>query len=323
MSNKPRELKATTLLIDGSNLMYMAYHKFHKVHNETMGYVGTAFGFYHMVLSYIGKYNPDHVVVFLDSKEAKESNFRLSILSAYKGTREGRKAKIDFDQEHFNENVKLARKLLLYSGIPLVYDQDGMGFESDDYIATFALKLRGTKIILSSDKDFFQLLQHPKVSIFHPLKQEQFTKKNLFRKVNFTPEEHLDFLILNGDSSDNIPGVKGMGEVRIRAFLDNFGSIERYLKKVEVGKEPADSIYRVIKEVYERNKKLIDLTYIVTKNKLNQSKAPIIHKATNLKRLKALLYDMGAERLLLKYSTPLLDIDAKYHRMFKQPNEKD
>lgn len=309
------ELQASrrlTLLVDGSNMAYRAYYRFGKLHNKTMGYIGTTYGLYTMLMNAVLRFQPDHLMVFLDSHESKNSNFRLGIYPDYKGQRDAQKKKLDFDTDVFNENIKLSRKVLKLSGIGVVYDTQGLGLESDDYLAAFALKCKGKKLILSSDKDFFQLIS-PDISMFHTGKDMYIKPKNIVKEVGFTASEHRDFLILNGDTSDNIPGIKGLGETRIRKFLDTYGSIEQFLAE---GVDLRQCTRAEFMKVYERNRKLIDLKEIVRDKKLNLYNAPISRKPLNLKKLEALLYDMGMDRLLEKYASVLKKLDANYSKMF-------
>jgi 5'-3' exonuclease len=129
--------------------------------------------------------------------------------------------------------------------------------------------------IVSSDKDFKQLLS-PSVSIFNPYTNRVTYENTLYSAEGIYPDQVVDYLILAGDKSDNIPGVNGMGKVRITKFLEQFGTIEGYL---EVGKPTGWDKYNIA-GVYGKNRKLIDLNLFYIKHlrkvKIPQMATPVI-----------------------------------------------
>lgn len=244
------------MLVDGSNLAYRAFHRFSEIRSREMGNVGLIYGFMKIMQSYLLRFQPTRVIVTFDSKQSKKSNFRLKLFPEYKASR-GKK-NIAFDQDSFNKQVRATIKMLTRFGIDVVVDRKGLGHESDDYLAYLAKEAVCKVLIVSSDKDFFQLLDK-NVKIFNPFKECIIRYDTCEAETGYTPEKHRDFLILTGDKSDNIPGYRGVGPVTAKQFLDTYGSIEHYLSNNEnaspkVTQEGVDFLYK-------RNRPLIDLDY--------------------------------------------------------------
>ena len=114
-------------------------------------------------------------------------------------------------------------------------------------------------MIVSTDKDFAQLIDKY-VSLWNPWKNERITHLNCTKHYPFNPENCVDFLILDGDTSDNIPGYRGVGEKTAVNFLLTYGSIENYLYDLSL---PEHTVIKrdVLVEIYNRNKLLIDIRY--------------------------------------------------------------
>lgn len=255
------------LLIDGSNLSYRVFHKFSKLKTPQGLGVGLIYGFLRILKMYIDKFKPTYLVITFDTKESKESNFRRKYLEEYKLTR---KVNLDFDMESFNYQLGVLVKILELLKVQVIMDTQGLGFEGDDYIAYCAIRhVKETNkrvTIISSDKDFCQLI-NAKVKIFNPFKEVIITEQNCKEIMGYTPSECVDYLTLIGDKSDNIPGYKGVGEVGARKFLDEYGSINKFLKH---SKDPSfGKIERsLLKILYRRNRKLINLQRVAKKIKV-------------------------------------------------------
>lgn len=219
------------LVIDGNNLAFRAHHKFEKLRSKDGRSTGIMYGFFRILHSHIARFKPGHVVVSFDTKQCKLTNFRSQLLPTYKAAR---KPRVDFDYASFNRQLRMIRRMLLYLNIPVIWDKKGLGYESDDYIAWAALTHKGKVLIDSSDKDFSQLVCR-RIKIFNPSKECYITVENCKEKLGWEPHECVDYLSLLGDNSDCIPGYKGMGPVKIREFLDKWGSIENYLKNATPG----------------------------------------------------------------------------------------
>lgn len=244
------------LIIDGSNLAHRTYMKFQNLKSSKGVPTGMVYGFIRLLQSYAVRFKPTYIVVAFDTHQSKESNFKKELLGSYKIHREEHNKNISFDYEDFNRQTRVVKKILKFLNIPVIWDYKGLGHEADDYIAYLAMKHHGKVEIVSSDKDFCQLLKWTKIKIYNPNKEKILNTRNCREIMEYSPEECVDWLCLLGDKSDDIPGYSGMGPVKTRQFLDEFGSIRSFL-------ENPDNSFRGIdrdglEDLYKRNTLLID-----------------------------------------------------------------
>lgn len=240
------------MIVDGSNLAHRSFHKFKNLTYKGE-HTGLIYGFMRILQSYMVRFRPTYVLVTFDTHASKSSNFRNELLGSYK---EHRIRDLSMDYESFNQQTKILKKMLRYLNIPVIWDKKGLGHESDDYIGHFALKHTGKVVIVSSDKDFCQLLSS-NVKIFNPSKETLILEKTCKDIMGYSPNECVDYLCLLGDKSDDIPGYKGMGEKNTRIFLDEFGSIDAFLKDEEATYPRIDR--EALEAVYHRNLDVIDI----------------------------------------------------------------
>lgn len=267
--SKRTEREKLLLLIDGSNLAHRAFQRFEKLRTRDGKPAGLIYGFMRLLNNYVVRFRPTFVIITFDTKESKQSNFRKDLMGSYKAHRKN----LNFDYESFNSQMKAVKKVLRYMDIPVVWDKKGLGHESDDYIAHYALNHKGKVVILSSDKDFCQLIDN-RVKVFNPFKETIIHNVTCKTIMGYSPEECVDYLCLLGDHSDDIPGYKGMGKVKTRQFLDTFGSIENFLKDPTLEFKGIDR--DGLTDLYRRNKVLIDLKVALEKYPLK--KIPIIYR---------------------------------------------
>lgn len=277
------------MIVDGSNLAHRSFHKFKNLTYKGE-HTGLIYGFMRILQSYLVRFRPTYVLVTFDTHESKSSNFRNKLLGGYK---EHRTRDLSMDYESFNKQTKILKKVLRYLNIPVIWDKKGLGHESDDYIGHFALNHTGKVVIISSDKDFCQLLSS-RVKIFNPSKETLVLEKTCKEVMGYSAKECVDYLCLLGDKSDDIPGYRGMGEKNTRAFLDKFGSISAFLA------DPEASYSRIDREgleaVYNRNVEMIDIRVALSKYPLK--KIPIAYpyksdKKELLRKLKLLFIKYG------------------------------
>jgi DNA polymerase-1 len=207
------------------------------------------FGFPYILQPLIKQQNPFKVIVVFDGGKSKE---RLSLLPNYKK----REQKAGFDIDEFLEQKNEVERLLNILGIPIVKESD---YEADDLIFLLTKKFKKDHhvTIVSTDKDFNQLISN-NVSIWNPKVNKRYTHKNIKSETGYDNHEWVDYLILDGDNSDNIPGLKGVGTKTIRKFLDNYGSIKNYLTNSSI-KEDKKFKRSELEEIYLLNRLLIDL----------------------------------------------------------------
>lgn len=237
------------LIVDGDNLLHRAYYKFTQFSSKDGKNSWAVYGVPYLINKLISQFHPEQIHIAFDGGRHE---FRLNILPDYK---KRDKHRLGFDYELFQYGKRQIRKYLTHFGVHCYHK---LGFEADDIIfdlvREFWLKKK-TVIIVSSDKDFNQLLK-PRVSIFNPFKDSRINHITLKTHVGYTPEQTVDFLILTGDKSDNIPGYPGIGEKRAIELLKQTASISTFLKEKSTYKKVDNKLLALI---YARNNALINL----------------------------------------------------------------
>jgi DNA polymerase-1 len=239
------------LIVDGNNLAYRAYYKFSGLTGPGGKPTSCIYGFPFILKSIISKFKPDYVYVVFDGHKDKR---RCKIHPSYKE----RKQKLGFDFEDFKRQKEEVMALVTRLNCQVIFHSE---MEADDLIYLLCRRLRGEKMILSSDKDFNQLV-NAETSIYNPSKEIRITTKTIERHFGYTPEQAVDYLCLTGDSSDNIPGYPGIGEKRGMDFLKEHSSIRKFLKSNAQHKLIKNAL---LAEIYTRNRYLIDLRYFYRK----------------------------------------------------------
>jgi DNA polymerase-1 len=169
---------------------------------------------------------------------------------------------------------------------------DGHGYEADDFIACISqmLKNRYDVVIVTTDKDLFQLVDKY-IRIYDPIKGIYINLDNFFNVTEVRPESFLDYKCIRGDDSDNIPGIDLFGEITTKKFLSEYGSYEKMydeISKKEKRLKKEDAILN--REVYERNKELMDLSlYFMDTNLKTIIKERVANTAKDDKKLYELL----------------------------------
>lgn len=184
--------------------------------------VNAVFGFCNMVLPLIADADPDDE--FICVFDAHRKNWRNDIYPEYKMNR-------DATPHDLAAQIEITRDAVRAMGMPCLVVPD---VEADDVIATLAQKQCPTRII-SSDKDLMQLLS-PCVFMFDTMKDQEFRAPEVFEKFGVRPDQMIDCQSLIGDSSDNVPGVHGIGPKKAAELLAEFGTLENIyanLDKVE------------------------------------------------------------------------------------------
>lgn len=241
--------KPTVLLVDGNNLLYRCYYKFSGMVSKSGIPSSMVFGYPYTLRSLLNRFKPKKVYNVFDG--GRDRN-RLEVLPDYKE----REQKLGFDIDNFREQKGVVMELCYNLGMHTIQERYK---EADDliYILVRKLKKNYNIIIVSSDKDFNQLVDDS-VTCFNPHQGVEITHKNMLHRFGYTPKECVDYLILDGDSSDKIPGYKGMGSKTIRLFLDAHSSIRNYLDNKFQFKKLDNTL---VESIYKRNRFLIDLAY--------------------------------------------------------------
>lgn len=251
------------MLVDGENLLHRSFHKFANLRTHDGLKTGAIFGFFKSLHYMVTRFNPDSVVITFDNGH---SPIRIEALPEYKSHRKN----IEIDYKSLQKQKKTIRRILGYLRIPYVYDKNHTTqYEGDDFLAYLANQSKNKVLIVSSDKDFNQLISK-RVTIFNPNKDERVNLRNCKELFGYEPEETADYLSLVGDTSDDIPGFKGIGPVKARQFLDKFGTIEESFGTGYWKNE------KEAKALYLRNKLLINLQYFIEKFPMKLAELPLV-----------------------------------------------
>lgn len=216
------------LLMDGHSILNRAFYGVPDLTNSKGLHTNAVYGFVNILLKVIDEENPDCVTVAFD---VKQPTFRHERYEAYKGTRKPMPAEL-------HEQVPVVKKLLKAMNITVI---ERGGYEADDILGTIAglAEREGYKVtIVSGDRDLLQLVTD-KVTLRIPKTKggktvvEDYTPDKVMEVYNISPRQIIDLKGLMGDSSDNIPGLPGVGEKTATKLLLEYGSVEEVLAHAE------------------------------------------------------------------------------------------
>ncbi|HCK6977700.1 DNA polymerase I [Klebsiella oxytoca] len=238
------------ILVDGSSYLYRAYHAFPPLTNSAGEPTGAMYGVLNMLRSLILQYQPTHAVVVFD---AKGKTFRDELFEHYKSHRPPMPDDLRAQIEPLHAMVKAM-------GLPLMAVP---GVEADDVIGTLAREAEkvGRPVLISTgDKDMAQLVT-PGITLINTMTNTILGPDEVVIKYGVPPELIIDFLALMGDSSDNIPGVPGVGEKTAQALLQGLGGLDTLYAEPE---KIAGLTFRGAKTMaakLEQNKEVAYLSY--------------------------------------------------------------
>ncbi|MCQ8782238.1 DNA polymerase I [Mangrovibrevibacter kandeliae] len=215
-------------LVDGSAYIFRAYHALPPLTRKSDGLpVGAVAGFCNMLWKLIEESRdtsvgvaPTHFAVIFDHSA---STFRNDFYSEYKANRSA-------PPEDLRPQFPLIREAVRAFDLPCIEKQ---GFEADDLIATYtreALAAGGDVTIVSSDKDLMQLVG-PCVTLYDQMKDKRLGPDEVKEKFGVYPDKMIDLQALCGDTSDNVPGVPGIGAKTAAQLLDEYGTLEALLER--------------------------------------------------------------------------------------------
>jgi DNA polymerase-1 len=228
--------KNVLYLIDGSSYIFRAYHAIRRLSNSKGFPTNAIYGFTNMIFKFLKDYKPDYLAIVFDSKG---KTFRDEIYPLYKANRE--EPPDDLKQQ-----------------IPKIYEVvDALaitkfqmeGYEADDLIGTITRDSvnKGLKVVvITGDKDFSQLVSES-VTLIDTMRNKETGLDDVREKFSVPPERVTDVFSLAGDSIDNIPGVKGIGEKTAKELISRYGSLEGLLDNL-------DKLSKRQRELIEHNK---------------------------------------------------------------------
>lgn len=214
------------VIIDGSSLIHRAFYALPLLTTAGGQYTNAVYGFASMLVKLIGDIKPDAVVVAFDKGRA---TFRREKYSLYKANRKATPPELA-------EQFPLTKELLDAFGIKTIEQE---GYEADDIIGTMATKAEQSgyeTIIVTGDRDALQLIaSHTKVMLTKKgiSEMELYDREVFKQKYGVEAAQLVDLKGLMGDSSDNIPGVPGIGEKTAIKLIAEFGSVENLIRNVD------------------------------------------------------------------------------------------
>ena len=212
----PMHPKKTLYLIDGSSYIYRAFYALGRLTNSRGMPTQAIYGFAQMLTKVMRDKKPDYLCVVFDPPGPTH---RHAMYEAYKATRQKM-------PEDLVTQVPYIKELVRVHGLARLEKE---GYEADDVIATltrWAAEYDLEVVIVSGDKDLLQLVRNPEVCQWDPQKDRVFTEEGVAERFGVTPRQIVDYLALVGDSSDNIPGVKGVGEKTAKQLLQSWPSLD-------------------------------------------------------------------------------------------------
>ena len=268
------------LLIDGNSLTYRAFFALPTDMTTSSGQVTNALhGFTMMLATLLRDHQPDGIAVAFDRPE---KTFRHERLSSYKANREKQ-------PDILYEQLALVREIVESLGMCVV---DSKGFEADDVLATLASLVRDSKeeaIIVTGDRDSYQLVEDPHVRVLYNKRGVSdyalYDEEGIKNRTGVSPKDYVAYAALRGDTSDNLPGVPGVGEKTAAKLINTYGGLDGVLQaapdqtpKLRQNLEESEDLVRLNSEMM---KLVRDVPLQLTLDELHL-KSPNVERASEL-----------------------------------------
>lgn len=285
------------ILIDGMSLVFRAYHALLRTAMQAPSGEPTfaVFAFANILTSLLDKHSPDAIAVVFDTPEP---TFRHILYNQYKAHR-------DAFPEDLVPQLGRIKQLIGLMGIEMV---EMPGFEADDIVGTICKRegnVDGHEVLcVTSDKDYFQLVTD-RVKILRPSKDvgeyDVLDAEKVKIKFGVGPEHVIDVLALIGDSSDNVPGVKGIGEKTAIPLIEQFGTLENLYRNLE-------SVERIsVRKKLEDSREMAflskTLVTIHTDVPIDAKRVALVRRNMDLEALDAFCEELGLHTLRRKFAS--------------------
>lgn len=209
------------IVVDISNFIFRAFFAIRPLHAPDGTPVNAVYGVLSMLHNLIQKHQPTHILI---ARDTKEGSFRKEIYPEYKANRSE-------PPDELVPQFALVDELVRVLGLPEVRIPN---YEADDIIGSVAVQWKkefDEILIASGDKDLMQFVDGP-VKMLDTMKEKIYEREDVKDKMGVYPEEIMDYLALIGDTSDNIPGVAGIGPKGAQNLIEEFGTLEKILANV-------------------------------------------------------------------------------------------
>jgi DNA polymerase-1 len=304
-------------LIDGSGYIFRAYYALPPLSRKSDGLpTGAVSGFCSMLFKLLedsrsddSVHKPTHFAVIFDSAK---KNFRNDIYAEYKANR----SETPEDLAPQFEYIRKAVKAFSLPSIELI------NYEADDLIATYAKQIvdAGAKVtVISSDKDLMQLVSE-KIRLYDPMKNKVLGENEVFEKFGVKPNQVIDVQSLAGDSSDNIPGVPGIGVKTAAELINKYKTLDVLLKNInEIPQNKRRETLLLNKDKAILSKKLVTLKEDVP---VKENPEEFIMKNVDREKLFEFLREMEFNRLLSQAISFYGEIQVSNSKKSSQLKEK-
>lgn len=210
------------IIVDVSNFIFRAFYAIRPLHTPEGTPVNAVYGVLSMLHNMIVKYQPTHMLIAKDNKEA---SFREEIYADYKANRTE-------PPDELAPQFGIIDEMIEALQLPVM---KAPKYEADDIIGSVATQWKNDFdeiLIASGDKDLMQFVDGP-VKMLDTMKDKIYEREDVKDKMGVYPEQIMDYLSLIGDTSDNIPGVAGIGPKGAQGLIEDFGTLEEILKNIE------------------------------------------------------------------------------------------
>jgi DNA polymerase-1 len=291
------------ILVDGSSYLYRAFHALPPLTNSKGQPTGAMFGVINMLKRLLQTYEPAQCAVVID---AKGKTFRDDLYAKYKAHRPSM-------PDELRSQVAPLQAIIKAMGFPLLVIE---GVEADDVIGTLACQAarQGLDVLISTgDKDFAQLVNHH-IILTNTMTNTQLDEKGVEEKFGVKPCQIIDYLTLIGDTSDNVPGVPGVGPKTATKWLNEYGTLENIEKHAEAIKGKVGENLRAHIGQFEWVKKLVTIHCDVP---LACRPNDLILEEPDAARLQALYAEYEFKNLLKEVA-----VEIKQEVLIEEPQEK-
>lgn len=296
--------KNTFIIIDGNALLHRAWHAIPPLTTKSGKIVNAAYGFTSILLKVLKDLRPCFIAVTFDTKAP---TFRHKEFKEYKAQREKQ-------PDELYEQIPIVKEIVKSFGFPIF---EASGFEADDLIATLEKKIHKINssteiVIVTGDLDTLQLVdKHTKVYTLKRSINDTITYdlKAVKDRYNLGPEQLIDYKALYGDPSDNIPGVKGIGEKTAKELIAQFGSLENLYNNLDkINLRSSHRVRKLLKQYRDDaflSKRLVTLISDIPlkldfkKSRITTFDQDKIHKVFSKYEFKSLLnrvFDLSTEK---------------------------
>ncbi|MED5226594.1 MAG: 5'-3' exonuclease H3TH domain-containing protein, partial [Pseudomonadota bacterium] len=279
-------------LVDGSGFIFRAFHALPPMNRDDGTPTNAVFGFTNMLIKLIEDLKADHCAIIFDTAR---KTFRNDVYKEYKANRPP-------PPDELVPQFAIIREAVLAFNIACIELE---GYEADDLIATYTRLAReqGADVtIVSSDKDLMQLVG-PNIKMFDPMKSKDIGAEDVIEKFGVGPQHVIDVQALAGDTSDNVPGVPGVGIKTAAQLITQYGNLETLLERASEIKQPKrrDNLINYA-EMARLSKTLVTLKRDVD---VPQPLSDLILEKPNPLKVLEFLRAQGFKRLIARFEAEL------------------